>query len=154
MKPVAEQRGAVIEPGVEFRQDLSISPEKVCYIIVKAREFDAKVDPVEPDPGSNPADGGEREVLEDYPDDPTYAELRAAIDSLNDDEAVDLIALAWIGRGDFASNEFAEVRRLARQRHRHRSASYLIGMPALGDYLEEGLAALGYSCEEFEAGHL
>jgi hypothetical protein len=143
-----------MEPGAEFRQDLSISPEKVCYIIVKAREFDAKVDPVEPDPGSNPPDGGEREVLEDYPDDPTYSELRAAIDSLNDDEVVDLIALAWIGRGDFGRDEFAEVRRLARQRHRHRSAGYLIGMPALGDYLEEGLAALGYSCEEFEADHL
>jgi hypothetical protein len=27
-------------------------------------------------------------------------------------------------------------------------------MPALGDYLEEGLAALGYSCEDDEAQHL
>jgi hypothetical protein len=34
--------------------ELNISPEKVCYIIIKAREFDAKVEPVEPDPGSNP----------------------------------------------------------------------------------------------------
>ncbi len=50
---------------------LNISPEKICYIIVKAREFDAKVEPVEPDPGSNPADGGEREILSDYRDDPT-----------------------------------------------------------------------------------
>ncbi len=47
---------------------LNVSPEKICYIIVKAREFDAKVEPVEPDPGSNPADGGEREILSDYRD--------------------------------------------------------------------------------------
>jgi hypothetical protein len=134
--------------------ELNVSPEKVCYIIIKAREFDAKVDPVEPDPGSNPADDQEREILEDYADDPTLAELRSAIDVLNDDEVIDVIALAWVGRGDFDKREWPEARALARQRHRHHSASYLVGMPALGDYLEEGLAALGYSCEDYESGHL
>ncbi len=134
--------------------DLSISPEKVCYIVMKAREFDAKVEPVEPDPGSNPADSGEREILEDYADDPTLAELNAAIDGLNDDEIVDLIALAWLGRGDFAKDGWEEAKALAEERHRRHSARYLIGMPALGDYLEEGLAALGYSCEDYEMGRL
>lgn len=134
--------------------ELNISIEKVCYIIVKAREFDAKVDPVEPDPGSNPTDSGEREVLEDYADDPTFAELRTAIDSLNDDEVIDLIALAWLGRGDFAKEEWEEARNLANERHRHRSADYLTGMPALGDYLEEGLSLLGYSCEDYEIDRL
>jgi hypothetical protein len=134
--------------------ELNVSPEKVCYIIIKAREFDAKVDPVEPDPGSNPADDQEREVLEDYADDPTLAELRSAIDDLNDDEVIDVIALAWVGRGDFDRKEWPEARALARERHRHHSASYLVGMPALGDYLEEGMAVLGYSCEDYESGHL
>jgi hypothetical protein len=134
--------------------ELNISPEKVCFIIVKAREFDAKVEPIDPDPGSNPADDGEREILEDYSDDPTAAELRAAIDTLNDDEIIDLIALAWLGRGDFAASEWQECRALARERHRRRSADYLVGMPALGDYLEEGLAALGYSCEDYEIDRL
>lgn len=31
---------------------LTISPEKVCFIIVKAKEFDAKDEVTEPDPGS------------------------------------------------------------------------------------------------------
>ena len=48
---------------------LQIDPEKVCQLIIKAREFDVKVDVVEPDPGSNPADDGMRGVLEDYPND-------------------------------------------------------------------------------------
>jgi len=138
----------------EALPELNVSPEKVCYIIVKAREFDAKVEPVEPDPGSNPADSGEREILEDYADDPTLAELRSAIDDLNDDETVDLIALAWLGRGDFAKDEWPDARALAQERHRRHSADYLMGMPALGDYLEDGLAALGRSCEEYETGHL
>jgi hypothetical protein len=134
--------------------ELNISVEKICYIIIKAREFDAKVDPVEPDPGSNPIDSGQREVLEDYANDPTFAELRTAIDGLNDDEVVDLIALAWVGRGDFVKAGWEEARSLATERHRHRSAAYLTGMPALGDYLEDGLSQLGYSCEDFEADRL
>jgi hypothetical protein len=134
--------------------ELNVSPEKVCYIIIKAREFDAKVDPVEPDPGSNAADDQEREILEDYADDPTLAELRAAIDGLNDDEVIDVIALAWVGRGDFTKEEWEEAKKLARERHRRHSANYLVGIPTLGDYLEEGLAALGHSCEDYESGHL
>lgn len=134
--------------------ELNISAEKVCYIIVKAREFDAKVDPVEADPGSNPTDDGEREVLEDYAGDPTFAELRTAINDLNDDEVVDLIALAWLGRGDFDKAGWEEARALATERHQHRSAAYLTGMPALGDYLEDGLGQLGFSCEDFEVNRL
>jgi len=134
--------------------ELNISPEKVFYVIVKAREFDAKVDPVEPDPGSNAADSGEREILVDYGDDATQAELRAAIDGLNDDEIVDLIALAWLGRGDFSRAEWAEARVLARERHRRHSANYLTGIPTLGDHLEEGLSELGYSCEGYEIDRL
>ena len=134
--------------------EININPEKVCFIIVKAREFDAKVDPVEPDPGSNPADDQERAVLEDYADDPTLEELRGAIDALDDDEIIDVIALAWVGRGDFGRSDWANARSMARERHRRHSAAYLLGMPALGDYLEEGLSELGYSCEDYEAGRL
>ena len=141
-------------PVEEAPREIKISPEKVCYIIVKAREYDVKVAPVEPDPGSNPADSGEREVIEDYEDDPTAAELREAIDDLNDDEVVDLIAMTWLGRGDFAKDEWRDARRLARERHRPHSAEYLMGIPNLGDVLEEGLALLGYSCEEFEMNRL
>ena len=134
--------------------ELNISSDKVCYIIVKAREFDVKVEPSESDPGSNPTDDDEREILEDYADDPTLAELRSAINDLNEDEIVDLIALAWVGRGDYDREGWLEAKALARERHKRRSADYLVGMPALGDYLEEGLTTLGHSCEDYEMGRL
>ncbi len=130
--------------------ELNISTETVCFIILKAREYDVKVEPVDADSGSNPGDDGERVVLEDLANDATIVELRTAIDDLNDDEMVDLIALAWVGRGDFTRQEWPEARALARERHRRRSSAYLLGMPALGDYLEEGLAALGHSCADFD----
>jgi hypothetical protein len=134
--------------------DLEISSEKVCFIIVKARAFDAKVEPVEPDPGSNPVDTGEREVLEDYEDDATAAELQETIEGLNEDETVDLIALVWVGRGDYGRSEWEDARALARERHRGSAADYLMGIPTLGDVLEEGFATLGHSCEEFELDRL
>ncbi len=134
--------------------ELDISTEKVCFIIVKSREFDAKVAPAEPDPGSNPSDDGESEILEDYEDDATEAELRAAIDDLNADEIADLIALTWVGRGDFDRAEWENAKGQARERQRRDSTDYLVGTPTLGDFLEEGLAALGHSCEEFELNRL
>lgn len=133
---------------------LAISTEKVCFAIAKARAFDAKVEIVEPDPGSNPSDEDMREVLEDYADDPTYDELRTLIDEMNEDEQIDLVALAWLGRGDYTRDQWSAVRGEARAAHSDHTAAYLLGIPQLGDYLEEGLAMLGFSCEDFEMGRL
>jgi hypothetical protein len=145
---------AVIKIKETSFPDLSISPEKLCYIIVKAREFDAKVEPMDLDPGSNPGDDDIRAVLEDYSDDPTLAELKDAINSLNEDEVVEVIALVWLGRGDFNWEEWADALELARDRHNRRSAEYLVGTPNLGDCLEDGAAQLGISIEEYELNRL
>ena len=53
--------------------------DKVCLIIVEAREFQAKLAPVEPDPGSNQSERGFREVLEDYPDGPAGRQVGMAL---------------------------------------------------------------------------
>lgn len=134
--------------------NLTISPEKVCFIIIKAREFDAKEEVNEPDPGSNPSDDKEAAVLEDREDDPVVEELTSFINSLSEDEQVDLVTLAWLGREDHSAGDWAEVREEASRAHNERTASYLLGMPMLGDFLEEGLSMLGYSCEEFEINRL
>lgn len=134
--------------------ELSIGLQKLCYIIVKAREFDAKVEPVEPEPGSNPADDAEREVLEDYADDSTYQELVDAIEGLNDDERAELIALTWLGRGDYVAEEWERALADAQDALNEHVASYLVGTPNLGDELEEGLTSLGLSCSDIELSHL
>lgn len=133
---------------------LTISPEKVCYIIIKAREFDEKEAVVDPDEGSNPSDDRDVAVLEDFADDPTFEELSSAISSLNEDEQVDLVTLAWIGREDFAPEEWEEARAEAAGVRDKHVPDYLLGIPQLGDLLEEGLAAFGYSCEDYELNRL
>lgn len=131
---------------------LAIRLETVCYVIVKAREFDVKVDPDNPDSGSNPSDDGAIDVLEDLQDDPTFEELSGVLSAMNEDEKLDLIALVWIGRGDF--DDFAEAREQAEETPVKNWPSYLLGIPLLGDFLEQGLDALGLSCEEIEAERL
>jgi hypothetical protein len=132
--------------------ELTLSPETAFFIIVKAREFDEKVAPTDPDSGSNPADDREVDVLEEDAEDTVEQELQAALEALNSDEQLDLIALMWLGRGDFAS--FAEARKEAEDMRDKHIARYLIGTPKLGDFVEEGLARLGYSLEEFEKNRL
>mgnify|MGYP005818704735 CR=1 FL=1 len=133
---------------------LTISPEKVCFIIVKAREFDAKDEVTEPDPGSNPSDDKDVSVLEEHSDDPVVEELTSLVNSLSEDEQIDLVALMWLGRDDYSAGDWSAVREEAARAHNARTAEYLIGTPLVADFLEEGLSKLGYSCEEFEINRL
>lgn len=133
---------------------LGISSEKVWYILVKAREFDVKVAPAGPHEGSDEADDQEREILEDFADDPTYDELKDAIDGLNVDEAYNLVALMWVGRGTYAVDEWAEALSVAASEATNPTSEYLIGTPLLSDYLEEGMNALGYSMDDETLAHL
>ncbi|MDK1373874.1 MULTISPECIES: DUF3775 domain-containing protein [unclassified Sinorhizobium] len=134
--------------------DLSISPEKVCYFIVKAREFDVKDAVTDPDPASNASDDNMASVLEDQPDDPVEAELASAIWALNEDEQIDLVALTWLGRGDGKLEDWNDIRAQAADAHNNRTAAYLLGIPLLADYLEEAMAQFGESCQDYETGRL
>jgi hypothetical protein len=133
---------------VENTPDLSISPEKVCYIILKAREFDAKDVVTDPEDASNPTDDAMISVLEDHRDDPVVQEIAAAIFAMTEDERVDLVALAWLGRGDGSLEDWDGLRAEAQRAHNKRTASYLLGMPLLPDYLADGLAQFDRSCDE------
>ena len=94
----------------------------------------------------------EVDVLEEEADDPVQQELEEALEALNVDEQLDLIALTWLGRGEYQS--FAEAREEASDMRDKHISEYLIGTPKLGDYLEEGLAQLGLSLEDFERDRL
>lgn len=141
-------------PAEADESPLTISPEKVCFLIIKAREFDVKDEVTEDEPGSNPSDDMDIEILEDHEDDPVVEEITSFINSLSEDEQIDLVALAWLGRDDNAPTDWPSLRAEAARAHNVRTAEYLLGMPLLGDFLEEGLSMLGYSCEEFEIGRL
>ena len=131
--------------------ELGIATDKVCHIIWKARAFDVKEADSDPDSGSNAIDDGMTDVLESKPDDPVYNELVSFIRALDIEEQVTLVALAWVGRGTYDVSEWQQALDTARAEHMHRTAEYLLGLPLLGDYLEEGLAAFDLNCADFNA---
>ncbi|WP_135075358.1 DUF3775 domain-containing protein [Terasakiella sp. SH-1] len=133
-----------------------LSADSVFYIIVKAREFDVKVAPEGLDRESDSVDDGCVEILEDYADDPTEDELHEALANLNQDQLHELVALVWLGRGTYSKDEWEEAVKEAQQADPTSKSTpeYLMGTPLLSDYLEEGLAEMGVSLEEFEVGRL
>ncbi|HKH66456.1 MAG TPA: DUF3775 domain-containing protein [Reyranella sp.] len=134
--------------------NLTISAESVCFVIVKARQYDVQDVAPDEDAASNATDDGMTGVLEERADDPTRREIVSFIRALSQDEQVDLVALMRLGRGDATLEDWDDLRAEADQQHNNRVASYLLGEPLLGDFLEEGLSQLGISCEEFEIDRL
>jgi hypothetical protein len=128
--------------------NLSISPEKVCFIAAKAREFDVKDVVTDPNDSSNATDDAMLAVLEDHPDNPVTQELTAFIGALSEDEQIDLVALAWLGRGDGTIDDWDDIRGEAGRAHNKRTAAYLLGMPLLPNHLEDALSHCGLSCDD------
>jgi hypothetical protein len=112
---------------------LNLNTETVRFIIDKAHEFQMRSEDAADDSIERP--------------DPVYAELKATIDDLEPDQQVSLVSLMWLGRGDFAIDEWARALADARESWNERTADYLIGTPLLADYLAEGLDQLGYAPE-------
>lgn len=123
--------------------ELAISPEKVNFLILKAREFDVKEFVVDSDSGSNAADDRMVDVLQDDGGDPVRREIVGFIHAMTIDEQIDLVALMRLGRGDGSIGEWDEIRAEAARGHNNRTASYLLGEPTLGDFLEDGLDQFG-----------
>jgi hypothetical protein len=128
--------------------DLDISPEKVAWVIVRAREYAAKVQPFNSDPET--AAEEHSGILEDRPDEPTSQELAAFLRGLNSDEQANLVALVWIGRGTYEAEEWDDVLNRARSEAAVGTVRYLLQTPMLADYLEAGLDALGFRPAELE----
>lgn len=128
---------------------LTVEIDKVCYIVSLARQFDADMPEDDEDPGSDL--GGEEfdEIDEDseiHEESLVEDEIHEFVNRLNEDEAAEIVALAWVGRGSYGRDEWEQAMEEARRNANERTAEYLMGMPLLADYLEEGLAAFDMSC--------
>jgi hypothetical protein len=137
--------------------ELSISPEKVCFIVMRARGFDAKEAGPGLGEGSNPSDQGiedeigDLDVLDDSMPDASEEELRDAIIALNEDEQIELIMLMRLGRDDTAvPDDWDEIHEEVAASQTTPPEDYLLGTPLLAEYLEAGLEKLGISCVDLE----
>ncbi len=122
---------------------IDLNPEIAYSIIDRVRSFYAGSD-VDHDATVDPASlqgGYSHEPLAD----PSFVELETGIDDLEPDQQVALVALMWMGRGDFDGSQWTEAYGLARERWNPRTVDYLRSTPLLADYIEEALNQLGYT---------
>lgn len=132
--------------------ELDISADKVAFIIMKAREFETKVAPFdEGDMETSDEQDMQDGVLENRKDDPDVKEISAFIRALNEDEKANLVAIAWVGRETYGPEDWDTALATAREERSTPTELYLLGMPLLSEYLEEGMAALGFEMAEVEA---
>jgi len=129
---------------------LQISTSKIAHVIVRAKEYDAKLGRWEDSLESGFREDISGTVLENFSGDANGGELAEFIASLNEDEQASLVALTWLARGTYSPEELDQAIDIARTEHVSKADNYLIGIPLLADYLEDGLDKLGYSAEELE----
>ena len=129
---------------------LNLGIETVCFVIARAREFQAKEQVVIPDTPSGSSDDWALQILADHREDLTTQEVGAVMADLDPDLQAELIALMWLGRGDYALEEWENALADAQDQYEEHqnTAHYLLSHPMVADHLEEGLIAHGYSCED------
>jgi hypothetical protein len=127
---------------------LEISPSKVAYVAILAREIDVKVAPWDAEGDDTDSDGGA--ILEAHADDPAIQQFTEFVDGLNEDEQASLVAVMWIGRDTFTADDVDEAIETAKAESINKTSEYLMGVPLLADYLESGLEALGIDPEDEE----
>jgi hypothetical protein len=127
--------------------ELRISTEKVCDFIETAREI-AGIVPSTAGDHTTTGDDSKLETMEGDPDkDVRRIEAIAFIAGLNVEEQTDLLALIWLGRGDYDISEWDDAVAEAEGRIAARDPDYMIGDAALPEYLGDGLEAFGMTCD-------
>lgn len=77
-------------------------------------------------------------------------ELEAFLGCMNEDEADELVAIMWVGRGSFEPTEFRVAAAVAAQERMTPISEYLLGTPHFGEHLEAGMELLGHPVLEEE----
>ena len=131
--------------------ELRISVEKVCALIEAARELAGKVPSTA---GDRTTTGDDSKLATiDEPEgigedqDARRSQTVEFIAGLNVEEQADLLALIWLGRGDYDIEEWDEALTEAEARIAARDPDYMIGDAALPEYLGDGIEAFGLSCD-------
>ena len=137
-------------------EELGIVPEKICYVIVAARELDNEMGDEDAEEPAHVPRGLDEGIApaEEFGHDAVYQELKSFIDGLNEEEQISLVALMWVGRGEYDRDEWDEAREEAARVHNRHTAEYLMDTPLLADYLEEGLDRFDISCDDVDPGRL
>lgn len=120
----------------------------VCRLIDLAEEFHAHQNVDFSESPRAIGDDFTAEALETHEDNTFLAEFRSVVDDLNPDEQQQIVALLWLGRGDYEMDEWNAALEYAAEAWTPSTGDYLIAHPMLADHLATGLEQFDLSCEE------
>jgi hypothetical protein len=126
---------------------MHIRHETLCSLITLAREFQAKEEVCIPQEGESSAEDWAMQVLADHGNDYNVGEFRSIVKDFSERQRAELVALMWLGRGDYTADEWEEAVDEALGDYSIRAAEYVLAHPMVSDHLEEGLIALELPCE-------
>ncbi|KIT14315.1 DUF3775 domain-containing protein [Jannaschia aquimarina] len=107
-------------------KELTIPPDALRLLLEQLRSVEV---PVESDDGGN---------------DLRRNELQTEIEGLDRDQQHELVALLWIGRGDYQEVDWDEAKALAEERHVGPTFEYLASHPQAADHIAAGLEEIGH----------
>jgi len=128
---------------------LSIAPERIADIIVAARVCEAEDKELLRARRTHGRAAEEADEDEDgaFEVSPARESLMKLIVSLRGTEFTELLALTWLGRGDFEPEALPEALRQAANIISTHPAQYLANLPGLADYLESAIISLGIGAD-------
>jgi hypothetical protein len=130
--------------------ELNVDPDYVRVVVARSRAalFEMpKDDGFEPEQEMEIDQGTELErddaaqLSDEAADNAMREEAAAMIDALNVDEQAELVALTWIGRGDYEPGELEIAVAEAKERARGPASGLLFEMEIFPSHLENGLSA-------------
>ncbi len=86
-------------------------------------------------------------MLADHGGDYNVGEFRSIVHDLSERQRAELVALMWVGRGDYSADEWEQAVDDAIGDYSIRAAEYVLAHPMVSDHLEEGMIALDIACD-------
>lgn len=126
---------------------MHIRQQTLCSLIALAREFQAKEEVCIPQEGNSSSEDWAMQMLADHGDDYNVGEFRSIVHDFSERQRAELVALMWLGRGDYTVEEWEDAVDEALGDYSIRAAEYVLAHPMVSDHLEEGMIALDIPCE-------
>ncbi|MGD2020451.1 MAG: DUF3775 domain-containing protein [Thiohalocapsa sp.] len=126
---------------------MHIRQQTLCSLIALAREFQAKEEVCIPQEGNSSSEDWAMQMLADHGDDYNVGEFRSIVHDFSERQRAELVALMWLGRGDYTAEEWEDAVDEALGDYSIRAAEYVLAHPMVSDHLEEGMIALDMPCE-------
>lgn len=130
---------------MDMENELSIAPGYLRRLVFKMRAVSLGDEDTPRDARDNAMRGGHHITLNEEVDPgASREELIEEIDGMDPEHQQELVALMWVGRGDFGSDEWPEALAMAAERADAPASQYLLSHPLAADEIAVGLEELGH----------